>query len=554
MLGIIILAAYAALMIGVTLIFTRRATNAESFHVADRRIGSAVAAMSIAATWIWAPSLFTSSEMAYTRGIPGMFWFTVPNVLCLILFIPFARKIREQYPEGITLTGYMNERYRSGKVKGIYSFQLGALSVLSTAVQLLAGGKTLALLTGLPFWSMTLALAAIAYSYSRFSGLKAAIATDIVQLGIILLGGGLLVAAGKPTATKHEMTELLYNLLFVDEVIALLTTAVGFVTLPALLRLINTPAEILDTAVLYGRIYLMGLPFLMPYDLSKECVMGCGDSKTPLKVIVATSAMNIVLDLVLVGPFGVAGAAAATAAAQVAGAVYMVAFLRRTQMDAAFSLRMLKARYARDIFRLSAPNSVQQASGTIITTVKQGLLGGLGVEAIAGFSCAGKLSSLLMMPVFGFVQSTVFFIAQNTAALQPGRVKEGLREGRRILLVYSLGVVAVCIGLRGPLLRLFTTDPAAASYGCTMLAFESVTCLFVAQKHLFEARLRGAQKMGLYLASNLGQIALNLLACVILVPRIGFAGFWMSSWISAPIGMLLAAVLANLSGTSHQLP
>ena len=359
------------------------------------------------------------------------------------------------------------------------------------------------------------------------------------------LGGGLLVAAGKPTATKHEMTELLYNLLFVDEVIALLTTAVGFVTLPALLRLINTPAEILDTAVLYGRIYLMGLPFLMPYDLSKECVMGCGDSKTPLKVIVATSVMNIVLDLVLVGPFGVAGAAAATAAAQVAGAVYMVAFLRRTQMDAAFSPRMLKARYARDIFRLSAPNSVQQASGTIITTVKQGLLGGLGVEAIAGFSCAGKLSSLLMMPVFGFVQST---------ALQPGRVKEGLREGRRSLLGYSLGVVAVCIGLRGPLLRLFTTDPAAASYGCTMLAFESVTYLFVAQKHLFEARLRGAQKMGLYLASSLGQIALNLLACVILVPRIGFAGFWMSSWISAPIGMLLAAALANLSGTSHQLP
>ena len=177
--------------------------------------------------------------------------------------------------------------------------------------------------------------------------------------------------------------------------------------------------------MLYGRIYLLGLPFLMPYDLSKECVMGCGDSKTPLKVIVATSVMNIVLDLVLVGPFGVAGAAAATAVAQVAGAVYMVAFLRRTQMDAAFSPRMLKARYARDIFRLSAPNSVQQASGTIITTVKQGLLGGLGVEAIAGFSCAGKLSSLLMMPVFGFVQSTVFFIAQNTAALPARPCKRG---------------------------------------------------------------------------------------------------------------------------------
>ena len=193
MFGIVILAVYAVLMIGVTLMFTRKTTDAEGFHVADRRIGSVIAAMSIAATWIWAPSLFTSSEMAYTRGIPGMFWFTVPNVLCLILFIPFAKRIRAQYPEGITLTGYMAERYHSGRVKGVYSFQLGALAVLSTAVQLLAGGKTLALITGLPFWSMTLALAAIAYSYSRFSGLKASIITDVVQLGIILMGGALLV-------------------------------------------------------------------------------------------------------------------------------------------------------------------------------------------------------------------------------------------------------------------------------------------------------------------------------------------------------------------------
>ena len=193
MFGIVILTVYAVLMIGVTLMFTRKTTDAEGFHVADRRIGSVIAAMSIAATWIWAPSLFTSSEMAYTRGIPGMFWFTVPNVLCLILFIPFAKRIRAQYPEGITLTGYMAERYHSGKVKGVYSFQLGALAVLSTAVQLLAGGKTLALITGLPFWSMTLALAAIAYSYSRFSGLKASIITDVVQLGIILMGGALLV-------------------------------------------------------------------------------------------------------------------------------------------------------------------------------------------------------------------------------------------------------------------------------------------------------------------------------------------------------------------------
>ena len=75
MFGIVILAVYAVLMIGVTLMFTRKTTDAEGFHVADRRIGSAIAAMSIAATWIWAPSLFTSSEMpirAASRGCSGL--------------------------------------------------------------------------------------------------------------------------------------------------------------------------------------------------------------------------------------------------------------------------------------------------------------------------------------------------------------------------------------------------------------------------------------------------------------------------------------------------
>lgn len=193
MLGIVVLIIYAALMLGATMIFTKQTKNAECFHVADRRIGTGIGAMSIAATWIWAPALFVSAEKAYTSGISGLFWFLVPNVLCLILFIPFAKRIRAKYPTGITLTGYMTETYHSPKVKGVYSFQLGALAVLSTAVQLLAGGKMISAIAGIPFWSVTIILAAIAYSYSRFSGIKASVATDVVQLGIIFLGCALIV-------------------------------------------------------------------------------------------------------------------------------------------------------------------------------------------------------------------------------------------------------------------------------------------------------------------------------------------------------------------------
>ena len=191
--GIITLAVYAALMLGVTAVLTKRTRDAENFHVADRNLGTVVSAMSIAATWIWAPALFTSAEKAYANGIPGLFWFLVPNVACLLLFIPFAKRIRERMPRGVTLSGFMYDAYRSEKVRGVYVCQLSLLAVLSTGVQLLAGGKILSAITGIPFWAMTIILAAIAYSYSQFSGIRASVLTDGIQMILMLAACALFV-------------------------------------------------------------------------------------------------------------------------------------------------------------------------------------------------------------------------------------------------------------------------------------------------------------------------------------------------------------------------
>lgn len=187
MYGLIVLLIYTALMLGATFLFSRKSGTAGSFHVADRRLGLFQSAMSIAATWIWAPALFTSAEKAYTTGWPGLFWFLVPNVLCLLVFVPFAQRIRAQMPEGVTVSGYMAEHYRSKRVHGVYLFELSALTVLSTAVQLLAGAKILAAVTGWPFWLLTVVLAAIAFSYSQYSGIRASVLTDSLQM-LLMLG------------------------------------------------------------------------------------------------------------------------------------------------------------------------------------------------------------------------------------------------------------------------------------------------------------------------------------------------------------------------------
>ena len=185
--GLVILAIYAVIMIAATLIFTKKEKNVERFCVGNRRENWIMSALSIAATWIWAPALFVSTEKAYTNGFVGLFWFLAPNVLCLIIFIPFAKKIRAEMPEGITLSGYMRDKYQSDGVKRVYLFQLIGLSVLSTGVQLLAGSKVLSAATGLPFEIVTALLAVIALSYSVISGIKASMLTDAIQMVFMLV-------------------------------------------------------------------------------------------------------------------------------------------------------------------------------------------------------------------------------------------------------------------------------------------------------------------------------------------------------------------------------
>ena len=183
---ILVLIVYAAVMLLSTALMTKKESNIERFCVGNRNAGWFVSALSIAATWIWAPALFTSTENAYTKGFAGLFWFLVPNVLCLILFIPFAKRIRVEMPAGITLSGYMYEKYHSKAVRNTYLFQLSALSALSTGVQLLAGSKILSILTGIPFSAMAVIMALIAFSYSQFSGIKASILTDAIQMVFML--------------------------------------------------------------------------------------------------------------------------------------------------------------------------------------------------------------------------------------------------------------------------------------------------------------------------------------------------------------------------------
>lgn len=161
----------------------------EGFLLANRKVGWVLGGFSIASSWIWAPALFVSVQAAYQQGLAGIFWFTLPNILALLIFAIFAPRIRARLPEGYTFPQYIKYRLESDRVHKVFLFPYFFYQLMAVVVQLFAGGSLLSLLTGIPLTTVMPILALIVLIYTLISGFQASIVTDFVQLGLIYVIG-----------------------------------------------------------------------------------------------------------------------------------------------------------------------------------------------------------------------------------------------------------------------------------------------------------------------------------------------------------------------------
>ena len=116
------------------------------------------------------------------------------------------------------------------------------------------------------------------------------------------------------------------------------------------------------------------------------------------------------------------------------------------------------------------------------------------------------------------------------------------------MLCYTALVVAVCALGSRLLLGLFTRDQEAILYGALLLSRECWSYPLTNLRHLQEARLRGEQRMGRYLTSNMAVIAMNMAGCLLLVPRLGFPGFYWADCVARPF---LDGDMLNCSSRVH---
>ena len=169
-LGLSVLAIYGLFAFAMTYYFSRGYDkNKTSFLVANRELNTYQGSMSVAAAWLWAPGLFISAQQAYVNGFNGLFWFCLGNFLTLGAFAYFAKRIRDDKPQGFTFSGYLKEKF-SGRVQSVFVVEMMILAICAFAINLLAGSKTVEVLTGLNYNLVTFLMAGIAILYSFRTG------------------------------------------------------------------------------------------------------------------------------------------------------------------------------------------------------------------------------------------------------------------------------------------------------------------------------------------------------------------------------------------------
>lgn len=192
--GYALLLCFGAAMIAITTMGSRdpQWKTRVGFLAAGRKVNWWLGAFSIAVSWIWAPALFVSVQQAYQQGIPGIFWFTFPNVLCLFIMAPLALRIRRRLPDGFTQPEWI--RYRLGeRAHAIYLVPFFWYQLMAVTVQLYAGGSIFSLLSGVPVDAVMVILAATTLAYAVISGMRASIITDFLQYAVIVVGGLLVI-------------------------------------------------------------------------------------------------------------------------------------------------------------------------------------------------------------------------------------------------------------------------------------------------------------------------------------------------------------------------
>ena len=332
------------------------------------------------------------------------------------------------------------------------------------------------------------------------------------------VGAGVLVSQYFGAKQYKELNKVVITLIMVATCITLVMVALGLPLSGALLRLLNTPDELMKDAATYLRISFIGLLGQFYFYVGSFVLRGLGDSKYPAYMVVLSSVINIILDLLFVVAFhwDVAGVAWATSIAQAISAVVVLIRLSRYEhLDFSRGNWKIDTTKIKPLLSIGLPTALQQVSMSLGNLVIQFFANGFGADVVSAMTVVNKVDQFAMMPINSLSQTLTTFVGQNIGAGKEDRVKEGVRKMTITILILSV-ILAVLIAIFGKsLMRVFIAANQQSNINVISLG---VICLEImvfsywgtALQQTYSGLLRGAGDAMVPAIIMIGSVALRI--------------------------------------------
>lgn len=330
----------------------------------------------------------------------------------------------------------------------------------------------------------------------------AAVGANSPIIGLILnlfigiaLGANVVIANAIGRDDKQTVQKAVHTSMVVSVIGGVLVAIIGELIAEPLLTVLNVPDDVLELALLYLRIYFLGMPVILLYNFEAAIFRSIGETKMPLIALTLSGILNVLLNLffVIVLKMSVNGVATATVLANVvsAGILYIKLVKSDKYIKVEFKKLRIDGKVFAKIMQIGLPAGIQSAVFAVANIVIQGAINSLGTVVIAASSAAFNIEIIAYNVMNSFSQACTTFVGQNFGANKIDRCKktlflclieDAIASGAAILIVLITGKF---------LLSIFNNNPEVIEIGYTRLVIIFIAYIFSMLYEVMSGYLRG---------------------------------------------------------------
>lgn len=330
----------------------------------------------------------------------------------------------------------------------------------------------------------------------------AAVGANSPIIGLILnlfigiaLGANVVIANAIGRDDRQTVQKAVHTSMVVSVIGGVLVAIIGELIAEPLLTVLNVPDDVLELALLYLRIYFLGMPVILLYNFEAAIFRSIGETKMPLIALTLSGILNVLLNLffVIVLKMSVNGVATATVLANVvsAGILYIKLVKSDKYIKVEFKKLRIDGKVFAKIMQIGLPAGIQSAVFAVANIVIQGAINSLGTTVIAASSAAFNIEIIAYNVMNSFSQACTTFVGQNFGANKLDRCKktlflclieDAIASGTAILIVLITGKF---------LLSIFNNNPEVIEIGYTRLVIIFIAYIFSMLYEVMSGYLRG---------------------------------------------------------------